>query len=77
MISLIGVVARERRIEAQLPWKNDTTSSFDDGQVLNTVSVVIIYLETPLEEDHHLVTPHYSSSVVGEACSKISLEIIS
>ena len=29
-------VTRERRIEAQLPWENDTASSFDDRQGLNT-----------------------------------------
>ena len=38
VITLIGAVARERRIEAQLPWENDTVSSFDDRQGLNTVS---------------------------------------
>jgi len=38
VITLIGVIAGERRIEAQLPWENDTTSSFDDRQGLNIVS---------------------------------------
>ena len=37
MITLIGVVAGEKRIEAQLPWENDTASSFDDRQGLNIV----------------------------------------
>jgi len=38
VITLIGAVAEERRIEAQLPWEKDTASSFDNGQGLNTVS---------------------------------------
>jgi len=37
VITLIGAVSRERRIEAQLPWENDTASSFDDRQGLNTI----------------------------------------
>ena len=36
MITLIGAVVGERRIEAQLPWENDIASSFDDRQGLNT-----------------------------------------
>ena len=36
MITLIGAVAGERRIEAQLPWEDDIVSSFDDRQGLNT-----------------------------------------
>ena len=38
MITLTGAVVGERRIEAKLPWENDTTSRFDDRQGLNTVS---------------------------------------
>ena len=38
MITLIGVVAGERRIEAQLPWENDTVPSLDDRQGLGTYS---------------------------------------
>jgi len=37
VITLIGAIAGERRIEAQLPWENDTASSFDDRQGLNTI----------------------------------------
>ena len=36
MITLIGAVAGERRIEAQLPWENDTVPDFDDRQGLGT-----------------------------------------
>ena len=57
MITLIGAVAGERRIEAQLPWENDTVLDFDDRQGLGTFLVVIIYLTTPLEEDQPLVNP--------------------
>ena len=38
VITLIGAVVGERRIEAQLPWENDTASSFDDRQGLDIVS---------------------------------------
>ena len=48
---------RGEEIEAQLPWENDTVPAFDDRQGLGTFLVVIIYLETPLEEDQPLATP--------------------
>ena len=36
VITLTGTVAGERRIEAQLPWENDTVPDFDDRQGLGT-----------------------------------------
>ena len=68
---------RVEEIEAQLPWENDTVPDFDDRQNLGTFLVVIIYLVTPLEEDHPLATPHHSPGSVCETCSKKSSEITS
>ena len=64
-------------IEAQLPWENDTVLDFDDRQRLGTFLVVIIYLETPLEGDQPLATPHFSPGSVRETHSKKSSEITS
>ncbi len=77
MITLIGAIAGERRIEARLPWENDTVPDFDDRQGLGTFMVVIIYLATPLEEDQPLATPQYSPGSVCETHSKKSSEITS
>ena len=68
---------RGEEIEAHLPWENDTVPCFDDRQGLDTFLVVIIYLVTPLEEDHPLATPHRSPGSVCEACSEKSSEITS
>jgi len=38
VITLIGVIVGERRIEVELPWEKRIASSFDDRQGLNIVS---------------------------------------
>jgi len=48
--NIIGVVAEERRLKLSFPGARHR-SNFDDRQSLDTIWVVVIYLETLLEDE--------------------------
>ena len=64
MITLIGVVAGERRIEAQLPWENEIVLDFDDRQVLE-----IFFGCSHLSSDSTGGRPSFGDSTLEFWCS--------